>query len=265
MKWLCLYWIKFLPMDILIVEDEKHNAVRLQRLLSEIASDFNIVGKVECVEDAVQWIQSHPAPDVALMDIRLADGLSFDIFKKITVTFPVIFTTAYDEYAVRAFKVNSVDYLLKPIQKEELAAALQKVKPAERAQYPHPDLEQLIDLINTQNKVYRKRFLLPAFDGFKTIPTDAISFIYFEQKSTHLMLNSNKEEILPYSLDELEEELNPEYFFRANRQFILNINSIARILNSFNGKLKVVLKNHPEREVLVSKEKAARFKEWLDK
>ena len=247
-------------MNILIVEDEKHNAIRLQQLVTEISDAYHIVGIVSSVEESVLWIKNNPKPDVALMDIRLSDGLSFDIFQQTTVNFPVIFTTAYDEYAIRAFKVNGLDYLLKPIQKEELAIALKKTNLT--ASQPH--VEQLLELINSKAKIYRKRFLLPAFDGFKTINTDDIAFVYFEYKSTRLMLKSGQEEVVSYSLDDLEDELNPDDFFRANRQFIVSVSSIERILNSFNGKLKVVLKAQPEKEVLVSKEKATKFKEWLD-
>jgi two-component system response regulator LytT len=252
-------------MNILIIEDEKHNTLRLQRLVSELSDSYKIVDTLSCVEDTVEWIASNPAPDVALMDIRLSDGLSFDIFQKTKVSFPVIFTTAYDEYAIRAFKVNSIDYLLKPIQKEELAEALKKVKPTPAPHTASPDIEQLIELIQDKNKGYRKRFLLPVFDGFKSIQTSDILFIYFEHKLTRLILNNNKEEFLSYTLDELEEELDPEYFFRANRQYIVHINSIEQILNNFNGKLKIVLKNHADKEVIISKEKAHRFKEWLDR
>ena len=247
-------------MNILIVEDEKHNAIRLQQLVTEISETYQIVGIVGSVEESVLWIKNNPKPDVALMDIRLSDGLSFDIFQQTTVNFSVIFTTAYDEYAIRAFKVNGLDYLLKPIQKEELAIALKKTNLT--ASQLH--VEQLLELINSKAKIYRKRFLLPAFDGFKTINTDDIAFVYFEYKSTRLMLKSGQEEVVSYSLDDLEDELNPDDFFRANRQFIVSVSSIERILNSFNGKLKVVLKAQPEKEVLVSKEKATKFKEWLD-
>lgn len=247
-------------MNILIVEDEKHNALRLQQLVTEISDTYHIIGIVGSVEETILWMKNNARPDVALMDIRLSDGLSFDVFQQATVAFPVIFTTAYDEYAIRAFKVNSLDYLLKPIQKEELAIALQKTNPT----VLQPNIEQLLELINSKQKLYRKRFLLPAFDGFKTINTDDIAFVYFEYKSTKLTLKSGQEETVSYTLDELEDQLHPDDFFRANRQFIVHMNSIERILNSFNGKLKVVLKKHPEKEVLISKEKAMKLKEWLN-
>ncbi|RAJ77554.1 two-component system LytT family response regulator [Chitinophaga dinghuensis] len=252
-------------MRILIIEDEKHNAARLQRIIGDISADHEVLGILESVEDAVEWFSLHPAPDVALMDIRLTDGLSFDIFKETTVACPVIFTTAYDEYAVRAFKVNSVDYLLKPIQEEDLQQALDRITPVHRSQEPLADIEQLIQLMQPQTKAYRKRFLLPVYDGFKTIQVEDICFAYSELKATKLVLGNEEEEIVTYSLDELEEDLDPEYFFRANRQFLIHVNAISKIHNSFNGKLKVELKHHPEKEVLISKDKAARFKQWLDK
>ncbi|MBE9601558.1 LytTR family DNA-binding domain-containing protein [Pedobacter sp. MC2016-24] len=247
-------------MNILIIEDEKHIALRLQRLVTEISDDYLVIGKASSVEESVQWILNNPSPDVALMDIRLSDGISFDIFKLVKVSFPIIFTTAYDEYAIRAFKVNSLDYLLKPIQKEELRLGLDRVKNIISPQ----NIEQLIELVNSKSKIYRKRFLLPAFDGFITIDASKIAFVYFEYKSTKLVLNTGVEEVVPYSLDELEDELDPEYFFRANRQFIVNIHSIERILNSFNGKLKIILKKHSEKEIFISKEKSTKFKEWLN-
>lgn len=247
-------------MDILIVEDEKHTAMRLRQLVVELSDEYRIVGMVSSVEESVNWIRNNPKPSVALMDIRLSDGLSFDIFEQTKVSFPVIFTTAYDEYAIRAFRVNGLDYLLKPIQKEELSVALKKSIPP----FVQFNVDELLELIYSKSKIYRKRFLLPAFDGFKKVNAEDILFVYFESKLTKLILKSGHEEVVPYSLDELEEELNPDDFFRANRQFIVHVNSIERILNSFNGKLKVVLKRHPEKELLISKEKAMKFKEWLN-
>lgn len=247
-------------MNILIVEDEKHTALRLQQLVTEISDAYHILGTVTSIEETIHWINNNVNPDIALMDIRLSDGLSFDIFQRVKITFPVIFTTAYDEYAIRAFKVNSLDYLLKPIQKDELDEALKK----SQLTTGHPNMDKLVELIKSKTKIYRKRFLLPSNEGFKTINIDDIAFIYFEYKSTKLMLKSGKEQLLSYSLDELEDELDPDCFFRANRQFIIHISSIERILNSFNGKLKIVLKKYNEKEVLISKEKAVKFKEWLN-
>ncbi|GAA3924203.1 response regulator [Chitinophaga oryziterrae] len=251
-------------MKILIIEDEKHNAARLQRILLEIDARIDVVGLLETMKDSITWFKNNPAPDVALMDVRLSDGLSFDIFSEVTVKCPIIFTTAYDEYAVRAFKVNSIDYLLKPIEKNELITALGKVKVNNNIPQ-YINVNQLSELLNQRTLMFRKRFLLPSYDGYKTLLTEEIEFIYSEFKTTHVVLKDGRVEILPQSMEELEEELDPDVFFRANRQLIVHINSIGSIQNSFNGKLKIILKKNKTREVIVSREKAPLLKAWLDR
>ncbi len=197
-----------------------------------------------------------------MMDIRLSDGLSFEILEKVTLKCPIIFTTAYDEYAVRAFKYNSIDYLLKPIEKEELYAALKKVA-ANTSQ--HLDQNMLQGLLNfMQPKDFRSRFLLPYRDGYKTILIEDVFYFYSEHKITHAKLKSGATEIIPQTLEELENQLNPKLFFRANRQFIIHIDAIKQLHNYFNGKLKIELKNNDETEILISREKAQTIKNWLD-
>lgn len=252
-------------MKILIIEDEKHNASRLQRLLTEISSEFEIVGVLETVKESINWLKTGNTPDVILMDIRLSDGLSFDIFDKVDVVSPVIFTTSYDEYAVRAFKVNSIDYLLKPIEKEELEAALEKVDIERKKNIPDFELEQLLHLFIEKTSIFRKRFLLPGFNGYKTISVSEIAYIYTEQKLTYLVTRYGNSEILSQTMDELEDELNPDEFFRANRQFIIHIDSVSIVKNDMNGKQKVILKYNSEIEIIVSREKAPLLRKWLDK
>ncbi len=252
-------------MKILIIEDEKHNASRLQRLLADISSEFEVVGVLETIRESVNWLKKETAPDVILMDIRLSDGLSFDIFEKADVVCPVIFTTSYDEYAVRAFKVNSIDYLLKPIEKEELEAALEKADIERKKNAPVLELEQLLHLFKEKVPVFRKRFLLPGFNGYKTVAVDDIEYIFTEQKITYLVTREGNNEMLGQTMDELEDELDPEVFFRANRQFIIHINSVGMIQNDINGKLKVILKQDRSVEIIVSREKAPLLKKWLDK
>lgn len=252
-------------MKILIIEDEKHNASRLQRLLTEISAEFEIEGVLETVRESVSWLEKNVAPDVILMDIRLSDGLSFDIFDKVDVVSPVIFTTSYDEYAVRAFKVNSIDYLLKPIEKEELEAALEKVDIERKKSVPSLELEQLLHLFREKSPVFRKRFLLPRANGYKTLTVGEIGYIFTEQKITFLVTRNGNSEILGQTMDELEDELDPDVFFRANRQFIIHIDSVGMIQNDINGKLKVVLKHDHTIEIIVSREKAPLLKKWLDK
>lgn len=252
-------------MKILIIEDEKHNASRLQRLLTDISPEFEIEGVLETVRESVSWLEKRAAPDVILMDIRLSDGLSFDIFDKVDVVSPVIFTTSYDEYAVRAFKVNSIDYLLKPIEKEELEAALEKVDIERKKSVPSLELEQLLHLFREKSPVFRKRFLLPRANGYKTLTVGEIGHIFTEQKITYLVMRDGNSEILGQTMDELEDELDPDVFFRANRQFIIHIDSVGMIQNDINGKLKVVLKHDHTIEIIVSREKAPLLKKWLDR
>lgn len=251
-------------MNLLIIEDEIHNANRLQAMIKELNPDISVVGILESVADSIEWFSQNPQPDLILMDVRLADGLCFEIFPACNITTPVIFTTAYDEYAIRAFKVNSIDYLLKPIHKQELAAALAKHKQLTGQQQADPIISDLIEIIKKQDPVYRSRFLIQVNDGYKTVVVKDIDYIYSEFKITHLVLNQGQEHAVPYTMDEMEEQLDPTLFFRANRQHIISINSIRDIHNFFNGKLKVILHKYPTAEIFISREKAAAFKQWLD-
>lgn len=270
MKWCSAGFIDFIQtnyyrMKILIIEDEKHNASRLQRLLIEISSEFEIIGILETVRESVFWLEKNTAPDAILMDIRLSDGLSFDIFDRVHVVSPVIFTTSYDEYAVRAFKVNSIDYLLKPIEKEELKAALKKVNVEKNNNITSLDFERLLNLFREKTPVFRKRFLLPRANGYKTLTVGEIGYIFTEQKITNIVTREGSSEILDQTMDELEDELDPDLFFRANRQFIIHIDNVGMIYNEINGKLKIVLKCGHSVEIIVSREKAPLLKKWLNR
>jgi two-component system response regulator LytT len=251
-------------MKLLIIEDEIHNAKRLQAMLADIDKDISIVNILESVSESIEWFAFNAEPDLILMDVRLADGLCFEIFSATNITVPVIFTTAYDEYAIRAFKVNSIDYLLKPIHKPELEAALGKFRQLAH-QNASPMISNLIEIIKKQEIAYRSRFLVPLHDGYKTILVSDICYIYSEFKVTHLVLQHTTEHAISLTMDELEDQLDPNIFFRANRQHIINISSIKEIHNYFNGKLKVILHQHPDTEVIISREKAAVFKHWLDR
>ncbi len=246
-----------------IIEDEKLNADRLIRLLKEIRPEIQITAVIESIADTVNWLNNNPQPDVLLMDVRLCDGISFEIFEQIDIHCPVIFTTAYDEYAVRAFKYNSIDYLLKPVEPEELKAAIEKM---ESHQLPF-NLSALDGLTNFLSpKEYRTRFLLPYRDGYKSLLVSEIAFLYTENRITYAQLrNENQTVVLGQTLEELEQQLDPKQFFRANRQYIIHIDVIQHIFNHFNGKLKVELKRFPTTEILVSREKASAFKQWLDR
>ncbi|WP_330747008.1 LytR/AlgR family response regulator transcription factor [Chryseobacterium sp. CP-77] len=247
---------------ILIVEDEKPNADRLKRLLLKLRPTTEILSIEDSIESSVYWLENNPMPDLIMMDVRLSDGLSFEIFNKVDIRCPVIFTTAYDEYAVKAFKYNSVDYLLKPIEEEELNTALQRYEGfMESIPFVGSALEGLLNYI--QPKEYRKRFLIASKDGYKALLTDDILYFSTDLGITKAQLESSSE-IIPHTLEELEKQLDPKSFFRANRQFIININSIASVINDFNGKLKIELINNPDTELIISREKASTFKAWMD-
>lgn len=247
--------------NILIVEDEKPNADRLKRFIAELRAEYFIAEPLEAVADAVSWLQNHPHPDLMFLDIRLSDGLSFEIFDRVKISCPVIFTTAYDEYAVRAFKFNSVDYLLKPIDKDELENAILKLETYE--QEVQPSVEQLLSYLKRDQQEYRSRFLLPFRDGYKTLLVSDVEYFHLDQKIMYARLMNGTEEILPQSMEELEQQLDPKCFFRANRQIILHIDSVSQIVNSFNGRLKVILKKSRETEIFISRDKAPQFKTWM--
>lgn len=252
-------------MNILIIEDEKPNANRLIKLLNEIRPNMVISAILASVEESVCYLSAHPHPDLIMMDIRLGDGLCFEIFSKVDVHCPVIFTTAYDEYALRAFKIYSLAYLLKPVEKSELKEALDKYDHILQESNPNKALDQLVDYIKSKSVIYRTRFLLPYKDGYKTILVSSIEYIYSEHKVTHLVLDDGNDVIVSFTMDELEDQLDPVCFFRANRQHMIFVNSIVSIHNYFNGKLKVILKNKNSGEIIISKEKSAMFKAWLDR
>lgn len=248
---------------VLIIEDEKPNADRLRRILQNLFPELRITAVLESVTDSVAWFAANPAPDLVLMDVRLSDGLSFDIFNRARISAPVIFTTAYDEYAVQAFRHNGIDYLLKPVEAEELKAAVEK---SDRFRQSAPALTAAIDSLRSlmTSKEYRSRFLLPYRDGYKTVLVSEVMYFHSELKITHAKLRDGRSEIVPQTLEELEQELDPKQFFRVNRQYIIHIDAIRQVHNFFNGKLKLELKQAPELEVLISREKAAGFKAWLD-
>jgi len=247
--------------NVLIVEDEKPNADRLKRFIGELRPDYYISNPLESIADAVSWLQNNPHPDLLFMDIRLSDGLSFEIFDRVKISCPIIFTTAYDEYAVRAFKFNSVDYLLKPIDKDELENAMLKLEGYE--QEVQPSIEELLFLLKRDQREYRTRFLLPFRDGYKTLLVSDVEYFYLDQKIIYARLIQGTEEILSQSMEELEQQLDPKVFFRANRQIILHIDSVSQIVNSFNGRLKVTLKKSRNTEIYISRDKAPQFKTWM--
>lgn len=253
-------------MNVLILEDEQRNFNRLRRQLEEIDTTFHVEGPLANIQESVEWLRTHPTPDLILADIRLSDGLSFDILRQTAIPSPIIFTTAYDEYAIQAFKYNSFDYLLKPINSEELAEAINKVRRRTLSDTHGEDMRRLVEYMYRNNYRYRERFLLPyRDDGYISVQVKNISHIALKERTTLIFLNDGASMNISYSLDELESQLNPDIFFRANRQYLLHIDSIRNVSNYFNSRLKIHMKKYPDTEIIVSRERASALKEWLDK
>lgn len=251
-------------MNILIIEDEKRNAKLLERLLLEIDSRYIINGPLVSVEETVAYLNSSNQPNLILADIRLTDGLSFEAIRQSGTNAPIIFTTAYDEYAIKAFKFNSFDYLLKPIDIDELRAAIKKVTKTEIITQNN-NIQQLIAQMQENNYNYRERFLIPWRDGYRCVMVNDINHIVLKNRIVTVQLNDNTSLNIPYTMDELEKQLNPKVFFRANRQYLININHILSISNYFNNRLIIRLKGYDNEEIIISRDKVAEIKVWLDR
>ena len=250
-------------MKVLIIEDEHHSAERLQRYIRALHPDYEIAGIMKSIAQSIEFLQTEE-PDLIFSDIRLQDGLSFDIFRKVKVPSPIIFTTAYDQYAIQAFKFNSIDYLLKPIDSDELEAAIQKAVTRISPARPEPNLERLLEYLGTPASRYRERFLISRKDEYCTIYAENVCFIHSQQNITRIYLTDGTSAAISATLDQLEKEMNPATFFRANRQYLIQVDYIKKISNWFNYKLKVEMSGYPQEEILISREKAAGFKKWLD-
>ena len=255
-------------MKVLIIEDEELGVERLTKHLNAIDPAIEIVGSTPSISDSVQWFKTNEHPDIVLMDIELADGQSFAIFNEVDIKSTVIFTTSYDEFALKAFKVNSIDYLLKPIKKEDLKKSLEKYHQLKQQYKASPSLQiesLLSELKLQQQKTYRNRFLVKQGQRLVSIEASDIAYFFAEGRLCFFKTWSKAKYIVDYTLDELEEMLDPHQFYRANRGFILHVKSIAQIHTHFNGKLLVELEPATEKEVVISREKASEFKEWLGK
>jgi DNA-binding LytR/AlgR family response regulator len=249
-------------MKILLIEDEAAAARRLEKMLLELQPDAAIQARLDSVESAVLWLQNNPAPDLILLDIHLADGASFEIFEHTKVTAPVIFTTAYDEYALRAFKANAVDYLLKPIKTNELAAALDKY----RRFFATPDYAALLQALRQRETApdYLRRMLIRLGNSMKLVNVDDAAYFYTKDKITFVVTRGiGKRFPVDYPLDRLETLLDPAVFFRINRQFIVQVTAIREMHPYSKSRVKVDLDPPTDLETVVSTERSAEFKRWL--
>ncbi|MDE0771290.1 MAG: LytTR family DNA-binding domain-containing protein [Salibacteraceae bacterium] len=252
-------------MRILIIEDEQPAARRLIKLLLEIDHSNEILEVLDSIEDAVAWLKIMPAPDLIFLDIELADGKSFEIFKQIEIQSPVVFATAYDQYAIDAFKVNGFDYLLKPIDPKLLSETIDRLI-LSKNQESRLDFSNLEDLIKVSKakKEYKERFLIKVGEQLKYVPIDRIAYFYSDSSTPYLQTREGRSYIVDFSLDELNSMLNPKDFFRISRKFIVHHSSISEISTWFNGRLKLSLNPTTKLETLVSRERVKEFKAWLD-
>ncbi len=250
-------------MNVLIIEDEKPAARRLSRMLDALGVQVNEM--LHSVEESIAWFQENEHPDLIFLDIQLSDGLSFEIFEHVQISSAIIFTTAYDEYALKAFKLNSIDYLLKPIDEDELEAAVNKYKNQYTKQ---PDVQLNFDdikklLVNPIDRKFKKRYTIKVGQHLKIISSDDIECFYSENKATYLHTNSNRNYLLDGALEQVLTELDPENFFRVNRTFIVQINAIKDIIAYTNSRLKIILNTYNEAEIIVSRERVKDFKNWI--
>ena len=254
-------------MTTIIIEDEKPAARLLQRKLEKL--QINVTVLLHSVEEAIEWFSNHPHPDLIFLDIQLSDGLSFAIFEAVEIMSAIIFTTAYDEYALRAFKLNSIDYLLKPIDEDDLEIAVNKYKSRVPEKAPeNPSLALDFEAIkrmltNPFEKNYKKRFTLKIGQHLKVISVDEIECFYSENKGTYLHTFDNRDYLLETTLEVLEQELDPAAFYRISRKFIIPLKAIKEIVVYSNSRLKIILPTYKAEEVIVSREKVADFKNWI--
>lgn len=251
-------------MNLLIIENEKPASDRLIRILNKIDKSISILGVIETVEEAINRLQEKPQPDLILMDIQLDDGLCFEIFETIKIDIPLIFTTAYDEYTLKAFKVNSVDYLLKPIDENLLKSALNKYKKLYADNDPFKrDFRQLLYEFRNQ---YKSRFLIKIGDKYRSVPTGEISHFHISERSVFLCDYKGKDSGIDSSLDQLQNMLDPRKFFRINRECIVNIDAITLMHSYSSSRLQLTLKNKEQSDLfVVSREKVTDFKRWIDR
>jgi len=252
-------------MNILIIEDEQNSALRLKRLIESIDGNYNVAGMVASNAEAKSFFALQHPIDLILSDIQLGDGLSFDSLHSAPAGVPVIFTTAYDQYAVQAFKFNSIDYLLKPIDEAELKVALQKVQTVNTTANSTDAITQLLDVLGKGSIRYRERFLIPhKADEYLIIPASEVSHFVIQDGVVRLCTLSGVRHQLSMTLDEIEAQLDPQRFMRVNRQYIVNAVAVEKLSSWFQGKLRIYLKGYPQDEIIVSKEKVPTVKRWLD-
>jgi DNA-binding LytR/AlgR family response regulator len=252
---------------VLIIEDEALAAEKLEKAIKSINPEIEIPVILNTVDDSIAWLKENEEPDLILSDIHLADGICFNIFSELKLRCPIIFTTAYDKYAIKAFEHNSIDYLLKPIEQERLRLALDKYFSLRQAQNENrlSLFEEFKTMLSSVQKEYKTRFLCKLGNKIKSVPVERIRYFYSKDKMTFLVDGSNNRFPVNNTLDEIDQMLNPELFFRVNRQFVAHFDAIAEIHPYFKGRLKLKLDPHVEDDIVVSAERSSVFRSWLDK
>jgi DNA-binding LytR/AlgR family response regulator len=249
-------------MNVIILEDESRAANHLERLISKVAPDMKVIAKIESVRDAVRFISINTDISLIFSDVQLADGLSFEIFRMVKIKCPIIFTTAYDTYAIEAFKTNGIDYLLKPIEEERLRKAIGKVKQFSASIV----LENFLAIANSSaGKNFKSRFMVKVGDKIKSIPIEEILAFYSLEKATFIHTTANRTYCIDYSLDQLETMLDPDICFKINRKYIVSINACNNILAWTNSRLRLKIDGIDDQEIIVARERVQEFKNWLDR
>jgi len=254
-------------MKVIIIEDEITASEQLEFLLNKIDSKIEVIKTLDSVKSSISYLSKDNSANLLFMDIHLSDGISFEIFNQVNITTPIIFTTAYDQYAIKAFKVNSVDYLLKPIDKDELEKAINKFKALDKS--PERDttsiqVQGLLELLKKETPTYKTTYLVQKQDTLLPIKTDSIAFFTIDTGVTKAITFDNKTFIINEKLEDIEEEINPKQFYRANRQFIINKDSIVNIKPYFTGKLILNINPINKEKIVISRAKSKDFKEWID-
>jgi len=253
-------------MKVVVFEDEKLASDRLIELLKTLKPEAEVLAAMKSIEAAVLWLQNNEHPDLIISDIHLLDGSSFEIFDQVEVKTPVIFTTAYDEYAIKAFEVNSIDYILKPIQKEKLANALDKYDSTKSSDTGSPqiNMEEIRAVISGASKDYKSRFLVKLGQRIRAVPIEKIAYFFSQDKLSYLITFEGQKLPIDQTLEELESLLDPKHFYRVNRKFFVHFDSVTDIHPYFKGRVKLGLNPSIEEDIVVSSEKTPLFKRWLD-
>lgn len=251
-------------MKVLIIEDEQTAARNLQHLLHRVAPSLNVEGIIDTVAGAITYFRADPPIELVFMDIHLADGTSFEIFERVSVKPPVIFTTAYDEYAIKAFKVNSVDYLLKPINEDELKEAIDKFRNSRQTSTVTSQFHEMLQLLKGESRAYKNTYLVQQRDTLYPLQVDKLAYFIIDEGVVKTVTDGNKSYVLDKKMDDIEAELDPHKFFRANRQFIVQRSAIENLQLYFKRKLILNIRPKPPVQIIISKEKAPHLKKWMD-